>query len=339
MSKMSPLCALVAAVLALAPAAVAQSNPDSDYDGAVVAAQPMAGGGARFTWTPLASNVTPRSRPGGDWVGTKFYLIGGESTGGTRGDFVEIFNAVTLTWSTSANPMPIPVSNIMGSTAAVGSKIYVFGGYDIAAARRAEVQIYDTATDTWSVGPTPLPGGALLGCLAEAIGPTTIFVTGGSKTAGNTSESWRYDTAAATFTADAAIPTARAYIAGAYNSTSKRVYAAGGYGFGTTFDYYDTVSGAWTMGPPIPNDRAGCGLATVGNYVAAIAGNWTGYLTTTDLYNAATNTWAPGAPTIPDMAYGRRTYAYGLYKGPGGPAVMAADGWRGYYMVECEALH
>ncbi|TAH34487.1 MAG: hypothetical protein EYC70_16255 [Planctomycetota bacterium] len=338
--KLNGLSAFAAAVLALAPFAAAQGNPESDYgnplDPQVVASS---GGGARYSWMNLAANGTGRSRPGGNWVGAKFYLIGGETTGGGRASVVEIFDGPTMAWGPSFSVMPIAVSNIMGATAAVGSKIYVFGGYDVTAAFRAEVQIYDTATDTWATGPTAIPGGGRYGALAVRISANTIFLAGGAKVGSiPTTECYRYDTTTHTFTADTAMTAARYLLTGTYASSTNRVYAVGGFGTGTSFQYYDPVGMTWNNLPNIPVDRAGCGVVAVGPYVLTYGGNWGVWNNTTDLFNSTTGLWAPVSP-IPNMNVARRAFAYGLFDNGSIRAALASDGWLGAYSNANEVLH
>lgn len=329
---------LIAAVSPLlANSAVAQ-NPviaDTDmYEAHSVSPDTAMNG--RASWLSFGANSVARSRAGGAWVGTKFYLIGGEITGGARGSTVEALNGPTGVWTTVSTAMPTPVSNIFGSTVAIGNKIYVFGGYDVAAARTAAVQIFDTSSSSWSVHPTPMPV-AVYGCLAVHIGGNKVLVTGGSPAiGGGLTDTYTFDVGTGVVTPLAGAPTARYLLSGGYNSAHGKVYSVGGFGTGTVVEAYDLSAGTWATLPPMPNDRAGCGVITIGNYLVAYMGNWTVYRSDGDLYNIATGSWSAGA--IPAGPVAKRSFAYAPKFAL--PLILAAgiNGWAGAYLSDNAVL-
>ena len=115
-------------------------------------------------------------------VNEKIYVISGMtdklSMWSPNSPEVNIYNPTTDTW-TNGKQIPYPVSKY--ASAVIDDKIYVFGGIDYSAGP-IEVydltQIYDTTTDTWSLG-TPLPEN-MHSCVATvSSGPWGIYVLGG----------------------------------------------------------------------------------------------------------------------------------------------------------------
>lgn len=339
LSWLLPLCGLT---LAAAPASAQQSDLHdlAATDAGLIEGEVLQN--PAFAWSSLTANLYNRSRPGGSWVGTKYYLIGGELSSGqwgfTRADTVEIFDGITGGWTSSASSMPTPVSNIMGSTAAVGSKIYVFGGYDENAGYSDQVQIYDTLTDSWSVSPASIPTGGLYGMLAVNSGGGGIFCCGGRDAAATTrGEAYIYDTATDTFNAIAPMPTPRFHLTG--DITGTKIYVPGGFGTGTAFEMYDLATATWTTLPALPVDRAGCGVIAAGRYCVMFGGDWSGYRSDATVYDAFFNNYNPTiAASLGNMPTGKRAFAYGPFKSLALTAFVAIDGWAGAYLDDCAAI-
>jgi len=106
-------------------------------------------------WTQLDPIPTAVSRPAGIFWGGRFYVVGGESVGGTWDGLVQVFDPATASWSVLPDTMPVPVSNLCA--ALVGDAVYVVGGYDGNATSVTTMQVFDLPTGTWSVQ----AGGAL----------------------------------------------------------------------------------------------------------------------------------------------------------------------------------
>ena len=115
------------------------------------------------TWSPRTPMPTPRAGLGAAWVSSNntIYVFGGrDGTSpheGTPFDVVEAYDVDTGIWSTMT-PMPIPMMDVYSTVYDPRThEIYVIGGYDGYDVSGA-VQIYDVASDTWSLGagmPTP----------------------------------------------------------------------------------------------------------------------------------------------------------------------------------------
>lgn len=293
-----------------------------------------------FSWRSMNENFWNRSRPGGVFVGTKFYLIGGELDrmvhGKSRAKTVEIFDGATGTWSTSLTEMTTGVSNIMGSVAAVGDRIYVFGGYTGLSVRTDQIQVYDVSADQWAVHPTPMPE-ALYGCLAITIGGGNIFVCGGTTDAGITDSAFVFDPVTGNITPTSPMPAARYLLTG--DNAGTTIYVAGGYGTGTILESYDVSTDTWTSLPAIPNDRAGCGVMAVANYVIFYGGDWDNYRNDVDVYDTLTGAYDPNvAAFLGTMPVGKRAFAYDDYQVPGTRALVGFNGWAGSFLYDCTAL-
>ena len=295
------------------------------------------GSGDEEAWNPIADNTYNRSRPGGNWVGTKFYLVGGELSstewGISRADKVEIFDGATRTWSVSAASMPLPVSNIMSSTAVVNGMIYVVGGYTAAGTPIDAIQIYDTATDTWSVAPHTYPIGPIMGCLAVALDDGRIFACGG-KSQITVPTTLIYDPETGEFTPLTPMPWGRYYTSGAREGNT--VYVVGGHLTGKVFHSYDLEANTWTVLANLPEDRAGCGVYADNGYVVMSMGDWGGYRRDSVVWSARTQQFYRGL--LPDAARGRRAFAYDLLTYGDTYYLGAFNGWAGEFIFDNEVM-
>ena len=338
MKRISQL-AIFASLLAAAPAFAQQSHQTAADTDEFLPREDV-GHTLAFSWRSMTENFWNRSRPGGVFVGTNFYLVGGELDrnvhGARRAKTVEIFDGTTGTWSSSLVKMTTGVSNIMGSVAAVGDRIYVFGGYDGLSVRTDQIQVYDISADQWAVHTTPMPE-ALYGCLAVTLGGGQIFVCGGSTDNGATNSAFVFDTVTGTITPTSPMPTARYLITG--DRQGNIVYVAAGFGTGTTLETYDITTDTWTTLPDLPNDRAGCGVMAVAQYCVFYGGDWSNYRNDVDLYDSVTGTYdATKAAALGTMPVGKRAFAYDDYQVPGTRALVAFNGWAGSFLYDCSAL-
>ncbi|MBI4727901.1 MAG: hypothetical protein HY775_00120 [Acidobacteria bacterium] len=216
---------------------------------------------ATDTWTTLSPAPTGRAELGGAAAGGIFYAIGGrnKAVGAPCGtpvcDTVEAYNPVTNTWATKA-PMPTARAGI--GVAVVGRKIYVAGGrtgkFYADCCALATLEIYDTATMTWTAGP-PMPTARANVYSTVAIG-SRIYVIGGYNPATSTMYATMeiLDTATMTWSTGSAMPTARMN-AGA-GVCEGHIYVFGGTRIGSTtisiVEEFDPVTGTWTTAASMP---------------------------------------------------------------------------------------
>ena len=141
--------------------------------------------------------------------------------------------------------------------AANTNKIYVFGGIDPNFFVLTTTQIYDIASNTWTMGaPMPDTAGRYFPAAVYYPGNGKIYVMGGfdGVTFSEQSQTWEYDPVADTWnTSRAPIPVP---MGGAgYSIIGQFAYLAGHWnnGFASTDHYqYDIVADSWTAVAPVP---------------------------------------------------------------------------------------
>jgi N-acetylneuraminic acid mutarotase len=130
--------------------------------------------------TQISLMPNPAINAGAAVVNDIIYVVGGnEGLNATdpRSNTIDAFDPVTETWNvTPLAPMPTPRAG--AAVEAVGNLIYVIGGQlDSGLGYTDVMEIYDTLTDSWSVG-NPLPGAKRHGSgSAEKDG--IIYIAGG----------------------------------------------------------------------------------------------------------------------------------------------------------------
>jgi N-acetylneuraminic acid mutarotase len=220
---------------------------------------------------------------------------------------IEVFQGeglppVTTTWQEAA-PAPVPLFEAQG--AAVGEKLYVFGGfYNEAIQATRAVNIYDPATNTWSPR-AEMP--AAVTHAGVAVDGATVWVVGGLSGDYNgganpaTADVWKYDTAADAWTAGPSLPAAGG--AGGLALVGRRLHYFGGLGADGQHDTgahwtldLDNPAAQWTAAAPLPVARNHFGTAVLDGKIYAIGGQHERDETDSNLrdvhvYNPATNHW------------------------------------------------
>jgi N-acetylneuraminic acid mutarotase len=166
-------------------------------------------------WTSLASMPTARAGLGAAVVNGVLYAVGGR-TGvapayGTALAANEAYDIAAGTWSTKA---PMPTARMDAAVAAIGTKIYVSGGYAQTPLSFnppvTTFEVYDTQTDTWSTladmpvgaGGGGVAGAAAISCLNKLLvfggfdflDPTTLNaeITSGTEIYDPATDSWDF---------------------------------------------------------------------------------------------------------------------------------------------------
>ncbi len=214
---------------------------------------------------------------------------------------VSALAAVSIQWQGMKSLMPTPV--FWGSEASVNGKIYIFGGTDRDShgtqVMTGAVQIYDTATDTWSTGAS-MPTVRYLSTAVEVGGK--IYVMGGRTTgvanAGPVDANEMYDPATDTWTTKTKMPAPiRGHAAAAYNG---KIYVFGGNttAYQTAVSIYDPSSDSWSTGAAMPQALAYGAAVTVGSKIYWIGGDFRTVNVPADVFGAAlvydpvANSWA-----------------------------------------------
>ncbi len=248
------------------------------------------------TWSALANMNVPRDMLAGDTLAGKFFVAGGNDTGGNVSNANEGFD-----FSPSCTPYPgdpdnppvvcpnpIPPIGWTTFTAMTrarqnhgaitsGNRLFVFGGNDSGGNRIATPESYSADTDSWSdLASMITPRDQV----AVAVLNNFIYVIGGRNQSGAAVASVeRYDVVNDVWTTVAPLPAAmRHQNAAALNG---RIYVAGGFTAGgvasTAVYFYDAPSNTWNAGPAMPLASNGAETSTHGNnllYVVNLGPNF-----------------------------------------------------------------
>jgi len=213
---------------------------------------------ATGTWTAVANLPVQRALAAAQTVNDKIYIIGGYSATNpvTLQQQVLEFDPATNAITTKAN-MPTPVFG--AGTFVYNGRIFVLGGGRASFTSSTDViQIYDPASNTWTISASALPAGTLN--QGVAVIDDQVIMAGGVRYVNNqgTFGVWAYkgtivgDDISFTQIADypggstmrlsSGAAMGKAYFTSGYNSAS----LASGEPTGKTYNY-DPASGAWTI--------------------------------------------------------------------------------------------
>ncbi len=202
------------------------------------------------------------------------------------------------------------------AAAVVNGRIYVMGGAGADNKPVASVQVYDTATGTWSACADMPTARALFG--ASAVGGTIYAIGGTTRGLDKLAVVEAYDTATNTWTRKADLPTPRNALSTAV--VDGKVYAIGGWGLDrpeggwealdptavakdfSTVEVYDPETDTWATRADMPTARSHMTVSALGGKIYAIGGGLpprsrggVAYLPLLEVYDTATNRWAPAA--------------------------------------------
>lgn len=205
--------------------------------------------------------------------------------------------------------------------ASLDGKIYVLGGYPAGRVSVKTVQIYDTRTNTWQLGP-PLPEVNNHGMAAVVDG--VIYLIGG-QTDPNTAyvdTVYALDPNAGRWVEKARMPTRRS--AGVALPLDGKIYVAGGRPpHGHEFAAYDPRTNSWETLPDLPSQRNHVAGAVIGGkvYVAGgrLQGGFTSDSTTAfEAYDPKTRRWTVAAPMLKARSGINGVMAFGCFHVWGG---------------------
>jgi hypothetical protein len=135
------------------------------------------------------------------------------------------------------------------AVAELGGKIYVLGGYPASRVVQSAVQVYDSARDTWSLGPElPVPTHHPV-----VVGVASKLYSLGGQLEGdiNGGRSFGLDPSTGVWTELTPLPTPRG--GGAAAVIDDEIYVVGGRPpAGNAFEVYDISDGAWSSLPNLP---------------------------------------------------------------------------------------
>jgi N-acetylneuraminic acid mutarotase len=199
--------------------------------------------------------------------------------------------------------------------AELGGKFHLVGGFEYGGADSIRHDVYDIATETWSVAtPIPEPAHHLVGVGLNG----KLYVLGGLQTlAFNvTGNLWEYDPATMLWTERAGLPAGRERGAGALAAHAGRLIYVGGLRNGnealTEVDAYDPATDTWAPLPDMPTPRDHLGVAVVGDSLYAVGGRQGAFDTevaATEALDLKTLKWRRGLAPIPTLRAGFATAA------------------------------
>ncbi len=205
---------------------------------------------------------------------------------------------LTSEWDTRQSLLE---ANSEMAVAELDGKIYVLGGYPSSRVTVTSVQIYDSATDSWTLGPS-LPGPVNHTTAVSVNGK--LYVLGGQSTAAGggpfLDTVFEFDPLIGEWALKAPMPRARG--GGAAAVVNDRIYVAGGRPpHGTDFAVYDPLADSWTVLPDVPTGRNHIAAAAINGLVYVVGGRFgSGFRSemtnVVEVYNPLTNLWTEVAP-------------------------------------------
>lgn len=212
-------------------------------------------------------------------VSNDIWIFGGKDNYGNTSGVVEKFSLLTLRGEVRPEwEMPMPVR--FAAAAAIGTKIYVVGGYDDNTQKyQSQLQVFDTATGTWTRARN-LPKALRQASVVAVSGKLWVF---GGADPNNTGlkTTYLYDPATNNWTTKAPMPLKRAY-AGIATPQSGKIWLLSGYtesggGWYRTKDImvYDIASNTWEIRDDIPlnGEHAAGGAINVGSKTFMLYGD------------------------------------------------------------------
>lgn len=226
--------------------------------------------------TTDGSSAEARHESGAVVVNRNLYLLGGR---GERS--VQKYDPSANSW-TDLGPMPLELHHFQPVT--VGDSIYVIGSFTCCYKLEpsiAEIHVFDTQTNTWSIEGS-MPASRVRGSTAAVVRDDIIYILGGN-TLGHSGGAvpWfdSYNPATGVWTVLPDAPNARDHFAGVI--VNDYLIAAAGRQTAqpnpfvnavAQTDVYDFRSGAWSTGDDIPTLRAGALAGAAGDEIIVVGG-------------------------------------------------------------------
>jgi N-acetylneuraminic acid mutarotase len=217
------------------------------------------------SWSPIAPLPVPMHHANAAVVDDRIYVLGYLSdilftaTGASY-----VYDPDADGWA-DVTPMPIGRERGSGGAVVLGTEIHVLGGFRSGTV--AEVDIYDTATDSWRLGPDlPEPREHLC---AGTVGDLVVIAGGRAGGIGaHTDVVLALESGANNWEERAPMPTSRGGAAGATLAGRFHVFGGEGNlddpsGVYADAEAYDPIEDRWYVLPPMPVPRHGFGAVTL----------------------------------------------------------------------------
>ncbi len=282
-STRKALAGSAAALAALAGACSVQA-PTAPVDDGAREAAPAAD---LPEWERLAGLEVPRDDFGTAVVGDDIWVLGG-MTGdrGRRLDSIEVLDTATGGWSMPDFRLPEGLASF--ESAAVGERIYLFGGLDVRSNASDFAAVLDTRTGRWRRLPNlPAPRYAHTVTLHGGL----IHVIGGEGPDGAVDQVDVFDPATETWGAGTPMPEVRNSHDAV--STGEVIYVLGGWHDGApsaVVQTYDPASGRWRTRQPLPEPMSRAGAAYLDGRV------WVSLHESAYVLEVGSEEWSPANP-------------------------------------------
>jgi len=247
------------------------------------------------TWETRESLPIPISHAAGAVVNNRFYIIGGQTSGGTSISSVYEYNPKNDTWRQKSD-FPHKCGNFDCSV--FNEKIYIFGG-EASNINYDYTYVYDPKSDVWiSLQKMPPPARRVAAAVTYE---NKIYIIGGMTAYGqlpicdiyipeyNVWSYWR----------GAEMSLRKEYCSAVtYNNL---IYVLGGYnsnGSISTMEVYNINENTWSIGRSLPFETFGARAELIDNWIYLFGGMDTSYfLNDMAAYNPEQDIWI----TLPDM--------------------------------------
>ena len=246
------------------------------------------------TWTALANVTTGFYDAAIAYAANtnKIYVFGGLDPSFNVLTTTQIYDVATNSWTMGA-PMPDPTGRYFSSAVydSVNGKIYVFGGFDGATfSEQSQTWEYDPVANTWNTSRAPIP--VAMGGAGYSIVGQFAYLAGHWNGGAASTDHYRYDIVADSWTAVAPVPVAmyrpaaagvgtQEFLVGGGNpdisasATQRERVAASMRAPATSYTstyIYDTTSNSWTSGPNTNVPHSFTGGTAIGNLLLVVGG-------------------------------------------------------------------
>ena len=208
------------------------------------------------TWERLDGLSVARDDFGTAVIGEEIWVLGG-MTGdrGNRLDSIEVLDTSNDTWRVYDGTLPEGLASF--EAVAVGTDVYVFGGFDVDSTPTDFSAVLDTETGRWKQLP-PLPTARYAHTVTLHDG--AIYVIGGEGRGGAVEQVDVFDPVRRTWSTGAPMPDARA----AHDAVAagEVIYVLGGWSGDSPSDIvqtYDPATGTWETAPSLPEGMSRAG--------------------------------------------------------------------------------
>ena len=259
-------------------------------------------------WEPRSGLSIPRDDFATAVIGNQIWAFGGMSGDrGSRLDTVEIYDTRTDTWRTLDKPMPEGLASF--EAAAIGRKVFVFGGLDRGGGASDFSSVLDTATGRWrELPPLPVPRYAHTVTLHDGL----IYVIGGDGAQGPVATVDIFDPDTGEWSTGAPMPEAR----GSHDAVSAGpvIYVVGGFLDSAPTDLvqtYDPAIDGWASAEPLPEPVSRAGAAMLDGRL------WVSLHEFSFVLDIEAGSWSPANPLtlsrhgLGYVAVGSRIYGVG----------------------------